>query len=358
MTLHPPVARSLLTAAVLSLLCSAAHAQSWEQPAPKEHKGWFAVALLPRLGDVLVSVAQQGAGCVFSRLLNFLGAGPNPSCSNNAQNMNYVQPGAQFNSQGPYNQGYNQQQPYANNNGFAQQINSPYAQATTQGGTAAPSVTMNLAPATGAMDLNQGAAGLAVKPLLTFVVQKLANASPRAPVLSILTQAELSGQTEPSFQLHTGDAFALTFSTTVPGRVRLINTDADQAVSVSSIYEAVPGGDNRMPREHEGGVLLTGRAGVEYLDVEFVPCVSAGLSQHPAVQAFAQVLPACAAEPATKQYRPALANGSGGLAELGGKAMVFPANADPSQPVALAPGNYAKGETLRFRLRIDHLAAQ
>ena len=101
---------------------------------------------------------------------------------------------------------------------------------------------------------------------------------------------------------------------------------------------------------------MTGRPGVEYLDVEFVPCISQSLSQHPSVMSFVNSLPACTNEAATKDYRPAQPSGKGGVADFGGKAMSFPASADPSQPVAIAPANYAKGEMLRFRLRIDHIA--
>jgi hypothetical protein len=317
----------------------------------------LSAALLPKLGDVLVSVAQQGAGCVFSRMLNFLGAGPNPNCSNNAQSVNFVPGGGQFNS---FGNGYNNGMNVPQQGGWQQGLqNGPYMApggAPQQPGYAAPNA--GLAGSAGANALSpQAVAGLSSQPLLTFVVQKLASAAPNAAVLGILAQDSLSAQAEPSFVVHTGEAFALTFSTTVPGRVRLINTDADQAVSVSSLYEAVPGSDNRMPREHEGGVLMTGRPGTEFLDVEFVPCVSPALAQHPAVAGFVGTLPACAQESATRQYSPAQANGKGGLADLGGKAMSFPSNADPTQPVALAPGNYAKGEALRFRLRIVHQAA-
>ena len=161
-------------------------------------------------------------------------------------------------------------------------------------------------------------------------------------------------QSEPAFTVTSGESFALKFSTTVPGRVRLINTDVDQAVSQSAVYEAVPGADNRMPREHEGGILMTGKPGTEFLDVEFVPCISQALAGHQAVMPYATSLPPCSQEPATKQYRPAKANGLGAVADLGGKAMSFPANADPTQPVAIAPIGYAKGEMLRFRLRILH----
>ena len=330
-------------------------------------RGWLALALLPRVGDVFIAATQQGAGCVFSRLINFLGAGTNPNnpnCASGAAGANYVPPGAQFNAYG--NPAWNAAPPPG-----WQAPGGGYAPAPAPGGgfvpapaaaggfvpAAAPVAALASPPPLPPPALTPQTAGvLSTQPLLSFMVQKLVDHAPLSPVVGVLAQDQLHAQGEPSFALNGGEAFAIRFATTVPGRVRLINTDVEGKVSVSSLYEAVPGGDNRMPREHEGGILMTGKPGIEYLDVEFVPCISSSLSQHPAVLPFAGTLPTCSLDTATRGYRPAHAGGGGALADLGGRAMSFPASADPTQPVAIAPAAYAKGETLRFRLRIQHLA--
>lgn len=355
---HAKVAAAL---ALLGLIAATATAPAVAADDSTGSRGWFALALLPKIGDAFVAITQQGAGCVFTRLINFLGAGTNPNnpnCASGAAGATYVQPGAQFNAYG-----------------------NPAWSATPQPGWQAPAGGYIAAPAPGGGFVSapappggfvpaaapattaaapaltpQSAGVLSTQPLLSFMVQKLADNAPRSAVVGVLAQDQLQAQGEPSFALTGGDAFAIRFATTVPGRVRLINTDVEGTVSVSSLYEAVPGGDNRMPREHEGGILMTGKPGIEYLDLEFVPCISPSLSQHPAVQPFAGALPACSLDTATRDYRPARSGGGGALADLGGRAMAFPASADPTQPVAIAPAGYAKGEALRFRLRIQHLA--
>lgn len=369
-TRHPCLAhgRHRTALAVTLALCAVSAAA---QDAPASSRGWFALALLPKVGDVFIAITQQGAGCVFTRLLNFLGAGTNPNspnCNTGAAGVNYVPAGAQFNAYG--NSGWNAAPPVG---WQGQQAMPPGAMATglTAGYTPTPGYApqSGYAPPPGAVAVlpagmtplapvltAQTAGVLSTQPLLSFMVQKLADNAPRSPVVGVLAQDQLQAQAEPSFALTSGEAFAIRFSTTVPGRVRLINTDVDSNVSVSSLYEAVPGGDNRMPREHEGGILMTGKPGIEYLVVEFVPCISPSLAQHPAVSPFAGALAPCSLEAATRQYLAAQAGGRGALADWGGKAMSFPANSDPTQPVAIAPADYAKGEALRFRLRIQHLA--
>lgn len=375
---------------MLTMLCLATQAAWAAGDAQEGSRGWLAVALLPKVGEVLIGITQQGASCVFTRLIAGAGSGinpHNPNCANNAAGTNYVQQGAQFTAYGaagwsntpqpgwqPGAAGYAPPPtgtflPGQSGSGQMSAGQMPPGQmqpeqpmpmaAQAQPMSVAPPALAAAPPQPPAPLLNNQAAGLlSSQPVLSFVVQKLADHKPQSPVIGLLAQDELKGQNEPSFAVTTGDAFAIRFVTSVPGRVRLINTDVDGQTSASSLYEAVPAGDNRMPREHEGGILMTGRPGIEFLDVEFVPCVSASLAQHPAVQPFAGQLPACSLEAATRQYRPARADGGGGIADLGAKAMNFPSNPDPTQAVAIAPAGYAKGEALRFRLRIQHLAKQ
>lgn len=278
-------------------------------------KGWFLVALIPAVGDAIKaafsSAVGQGATCIFGNLLSFSGAQTNYNCKPavNPQTINNVP-----------------------NNGAAFVAGAP------------------------AVPIAAGVAqNLSTQPVLSFAVKKLVNEQPRSAEVAQLVSGPLLQSGTPSFTLKTGEAFAIAFATSVPGRVRLINTDANGAVSSSPTYEAIPGNDNRMPRETEGGILMTGATGTEYMDVEFTPCVSASLSQDVRVSGFSGHLPACPAGAVVKQYRPAQANGEGGVADFGGKAMQFPASGDPSQPVAIAPASYAKGEQLRFRIVINHV---
>jgi hypothetical protein len=281
-------------------------------------KGWFLVTLIPAVADAIKaafsSSVGQGATCIFGNLLSFSGAQANYNCKPavNPQTVNNV----------------------PNNGG-----------AFVAGGVPTPAAP--IAPGV--------AQNLSTQPVLSFVVKKLANQHPRGAEVGQLVSGPLQQGGAPSFTLKTGEAFAIAFATSVPGRVKLINTDATGAVSSSPTYEAIPGNDNRMPRELEGGILMTGTPGTEYMDVEFTPCVSASLTQDARVAGFSGHLPPCSAGVAVKQYRPALANGEGGVADFGGKAMQFPASGDPSQPVAIAPANYAKGEQLRFRIVINHV---
>lgn len=361
----PPPPRRAKVAAALALMGITAATATAPAVAAEDggatSRGWLALALLPKVGDAFVAITQQGAGCVFTRLINFLGAGTNPNnpnCASGAAGATYVQPGVQFNAYG------NPAWSAAPQPGWQAPVGG-YAPTPAPGGgfipapapaggfvpAAAPAATVAVPALTA-----QTAGVLSTQPLLSFMVQKLADNAPRSPVVGVLAQDQLQAQGEPSFALSGGEAFAIRFATTVPGRVRLINTDVEGKVSVSSLYEAVPGGDNRMPREHEGGILMTGKPGIEYLDVEFVPCISPSLSQHPAVQPFAGALPGCSLDTATRDYRPAHGGGGAAVADVGGRAMSFPASTDPTQPVAIAPAGYAKGEALRFRLRIQHLA--
>ena len=286
-------------------------------------KGWFALLLLPKVKEALVGAIStafsSGASCVFSNLFSFMGAADNPACKpkTDPQTINNVP-----------------------NNGTGSLTTSTPVAAT---------------PTASAVTTAQ-AEGLAAQPILTYIVKKLASHEPNAQETGVITNGQFEKDGSPTFKIRTGESFAIAFSTTVPGRVRLINTDVDQNVSPSSLYETLPGADNRLPRLHEGGILMTGKAGVEFMDVEFTPCIAQSYAQDPRVLPFVNQLKPCTAESATKSYKPAQASGKGGVADFGGKAMLFPTNANPAQPVAISPTNYSKGELLRFRIMIDHVA--
>lgn len=298
----------------VSLCSSVCLAQSNQYPNQQTQdpnsKGIFLAALAPAVANQLVSVFSQGAGCVFSRIFSFLGANDNPSCKSPQQAANNAPTNNQF-----------------------------------QANAAAPAVAAPTA---------SNAAVLATQPVISLIVQKLASEKPNADVLNVLLSTpKLEQGAEPEFNIQTGEAFAVLFSTTVPGRVQLINTDANQVISKSDVYEAIPGGDNRMPRLQQGGILMAGTPGAETLDIVFEPCISAQYLNHPSVQPFVGSLNACTGN-GTKQFSPTQIGAKGGASDTS-KAMVFATSGDPSQPVAVAPPTYTKGGELRLRLKINHV---
>jgi hypothetical protein len=276
----------------------------------------------------LVSVFSQGAGCVFSRVFSFMGSSDNPNCK--SQNSNVAS------ANNPPTTSFNQQ---------------ATAQTPFQGGQASmPSqYTFSITP--------EQAAAFSSRPILSFYIEKLSTNMPDATVVdTLINNSSLSNNQEPEFSIKTGESFAIKFSTSTPGRVRLYATDSDRKTNASDLYEAIPANDNRMPRQHQGGILMSGNTGTEYLDIEFTPCVSVALQTNPSVAAFSTSLPACSNEIATKQYKPALPGGKGGLAEYGAKAMIIPSGGDPTQPIGFSPADYTKGEAMRFRIKVNHIA--
>lgn len=329
-----------LSLAILSAaaLCS--------QPAAAQEQG-ESKSLLPIVMAAITPALQSGFGCVFDRLLSFLGANPTPACIQ-PNNTTMMYPGGFV--QGGYGQPAYPQQAGAAVQTGAYQPSAAYIQ---------PSAAMPGAmPAVGAQPgqlSNVQALQLARTPLLSFIVNKLTDGSPQARVReTVMFDKVQQGSPNLAFDIKTGESFAILFASTVPGRVRMINTDVDRVVSTSDLYETLPGADNRMPRDWQGGITMSGKKGIEYLDIDFTPCISQQYAGDARVAPFVGILPACAPESATKRYTPAAASGKGGVLEGGAKAMVFPASANPGQPVAFAPPDYAKGGTLTFRITINH----
>lgn len=311
-----------------------------QQPKTQEQDG--AKILLPILMAAVAPALQTGIGCLFERMISFMGANRSAACVQ-PNTTTVLQPG-QYMQGGQPGQAYlPQQQPPMGNMQGMPQVGQP--------GQAYP-------PLQPAPMSNVQAQQLAQTPVFSFIVNKLTDNTPQARVKQVVQfQNVAQGAQNLSFDIRTGESFAILFATTVPGRVRLINTDVNQVVSSSDVYEALPAADNRMPRDWQGGVLMGGAPGMEYLDVEFTPCVSQQYANDPRVVQFQGVLPNCSQESATKKYTPAAANNKGGVIESGAKAMFFPPSAHPGQPVAVAPANYSKGGALTFRITIVHQPA-
>lgn len=440
-----------LAVAAWSLPVAPAHAQ--------QQSGEGGKFMVPLIVAAISPVLQSGFGCLFSRLLSFMGGPPNPACvqPNNTATVQpgyggqsaylqgsagaygaypgaagqpgatgqaygqsygqgtgssygqpatpasgygqpagqaygqpagqaYGQPAGQAYGQ-PAGQGYGQPagqgygQPAAQGygqpaQGYGQPANQGYGQPATQGygqpaGQAygqsygqpgaygsAPAPAQGYGQAYGQPGVGKSQAGdLAQTPLFSFIVNKLTDNTTAARVKEVVQFQDVpQGAQNLSFAIRTGESFALLFTTTVPGRVRLINTDVNAAVTSSDVYEALPGQDNRMPRDWQGAIMMAGTPGTEYLDVEFTPCVSAQFASDPRVAPFQGVLPVCSQDVATKTYSPARGLSDGGVLGGGARAMIFPASPNPGQPVALAPPNYTRGGVLSFRITVQHQA--
>lgn len=198
----------------------------------------------------------------------------------------------------------------------------------------------------------ENAIDLARQPVLSFEVQKLNSALPNAGIAGRLARGKLAGDDAPQFTIRTGEVFAIAFTTTVPGRVQLYATDTHGGASRSELYEAVPGEDKRIPRANKPGIVMQGLPGPETIEVSFQPCVAASLAHLPAVAPFKGVIPDCGGESATR--------GGGGtevIGTAGSKLAAFPENGDSAQSTAIPPGNYERGNVLRFTIKIDHQPA-
>jgi hypothetical protein len=301
-----------------------------------------AKVLLPLLLSAIAPSLQAGVGCLFERLIRRMGAA--------APSLNCIQPNTTTVVQpGEFLQGgQSSQAGLVSQGGGAQGMTPPPmlpSQQVAQKPPLMPSTPMN----------NTQAVQLAQTPVFSFIVNKLTDNTPQAQIKEVVQFDNVAQGTQIlGFNIKTGESFAVLFATTVPGRVRMLNTDVNQVVTASDVYEALPGADNRMPRDWQGGIMMAGRAGTEYLDVEFTPCVSQQYINDPRVVQFRGLLPSCSQDSATKRYTPALPNGKGGVIGGGAKVMVFPPSANPGQPVALAPENYSRGGALTIRIIINH----
>lgn len=342
------IIRAMTAVAVFSA-ATLVHAQTYTPQATggDDSKGIFVPMLVAAVQTQFVQSFVQGAGCVFGRLLGFMGANPNYNCQGAQNGMGYP-PNSGFGQAGMMlnAQGYppNQQMPLQANGG------------AMPGALPASGAGQQVQQPVNGITAEQ-AAQLVQQPGLAVMIEQLAASTPNAAVTSMLLAKQEKGNAEPEFTIKTGEAFAVKFSASVPGRAQMFNTDVAGKTSQSSLYEVIPGADNRMPREFEGGIVMVGSPGIEYLEIQFTPCISATLKNHPGVQNFVNLLPACGGEVAARQYTPALANGKGGLIDMGAKAMQFTVTPDQTVPVAFAPLDSVKSAGMSFRIRVNHVAS-
>lgn len=202
------------------------------------------------------------------------------------------------------------------------------------------------APTLGRMELER----LSERPVVALVVQKYAGKDASAPPLETIRFDRVGGGIDTlRFDIRTGEHFALRFDTSVPGRVRLVNTDSGGKTETVGFYEVVGSSENRMPRRTN--IEMVGVPGSETLEVIFTPCISAALVDDGRVAQFRPYLPACGDEAATKSL-PQVA-----MQHLDiGKGMSNPEfSANTSTVLMAAPASMSKGASLNVRILINHL---
>ena len=145
--------------------------------------------------------------------------------------------------------------------------------------------------------------------------------------------------------LHTGDVFAIRYSTNVPGQVRIDNIDSAGVTNSLGTYTVVPGRDNRIPVTK--GIMLTGVTGMEQFKMYFYPCVSDAGSGSSGVAA---ALPACSGA-----ANPKLAMASKRLVVA--KSATNLESPDPTIAVA-ATANYRPNDVTENDFALQHLPRQ
>ena len=191
-------------------------------------------AAIAPLQQQVAAGLSAGVGALFNRLFSAMGVPlPPPAAADSSSNSSSGSQSSDQNSQAQ-----------ASNNSAAAQASSPdasqaAAQNQSQAQTVTPSVVYALDrvdPSTfatiGAIDLSQGAA-----------------------------------------VLHTGDVFAIRYSTNLPGQVHIDNIDSAGATNSLGNFTVLAGRDNRIPKTK--GFQLAGVTGAEQFKMYFYPCAAA-----------------------------------------------------------------------------------
>jgi len=148
--------------------------------------------------------------------------------------------------------------------------------------------------------------------------------------------------------LHTGDVFAILYSTNLPGQVRIDNDDSAGATNPLGTYTVVPGRDNRIPVTK--GVQLTGVTGTEQFKMYFYPCAAADPSGGSGNAAAATGLP-----PYSAAASPKLAMASKRLVVA--KSATNLESPDPTIAVAAA-ANYRPNDVTENDFSMQHMPRQ
>lgn len=128
--------------------------------------------------------------------------------------------------------------------------------------------------------------------------------------------------------LNTGDIFAITFETNMPGQVRLENLDASNVYTLLGTYNVLGRKQTRLPKTK--GFQLTGNPGTEQINIYFTPCRPPEALDATGVKEFS-LLPVCSNNQSTNLAK---AGKSGGIRA---KAVLNLESPDPTIAVSVTP---------------------
>lgn len=148
--------------------------------------------------------------------------------------------------------------------------------------------------------------------------------------------------------LHTGDVFAIEYSTNVSGQVLIDNIDSQGQRSGLGTYTVLSGHDNRIPVTK--GIKLVGTTGTETFKLYFYPCLATDASGRPDPAAASASLPLCPTAPSPK-----LLQASKGL--VAAKSAVNLDSPDPTIAVS-AVADYQTSDVAENDFQIQHLARE
>ncbi len=302
-----------LCSAMLCISLSIASINSYAQTNDQSN-GSKAGFLLPLITTAFTGAFSGAASTLFGNIFNKLFNSINCWAADVGSN----QPSANCASS---NQGSNQ-----NNNAPAPAFNAQSPQQSAQ------------------MTKEQAREKLAQAPAFTLKIEKLSSDQPGANVLNAVEFRKQNGSGDLTYDITTGEVFAMRFQTTVPGRVKIINEQAGQLSSIGN-YEVIPESDNRMPRSR--GFKVNPPAGTEYLHIEYTPCVSANLLNDPRVSVFSAHLDPCGNEAVTKQFTTGKY-----IPPAGSKLITNLDSPDVTQPILARELN--KGEVLIMKIVVNH----
>jgi hypothetical protein len=146
--------------------------------------------------------------------------------------------------------------------------------------------------------------------------------------------------------LHTGDVFAIEYSTNLPGQLRIENIDSAGKTTDLGTYTMRAGRDNRIPITK--GIKLVGETGIETFKMYFFPCVPADPQASAGASGSEASLPVCPARPS-----PQLLKASQGL--IASKGAVNLESPDPTIAIA-AVTDYQPDDVMVNDFRIQHVA--
>jgi hypothetical protein len=146
--------------------------------------------------------------------------------------------------------------------------------------------------------------------------------------------------------LHTGDVFAIEYSTNLPGQLRIDNIDSAGRTAELGTYIMLPGRDNRIPITK--GIKLVGETGTETFKMYFFPCVPESQATTASASGSVEGLPACPMGPSPQLLKASQQH-------LGAKGAINLESPDPTIAVA-AVTDYQSNDVMASEFRINHIA--